>query len=67
MERNIYRWKNSIKNNLLKESDKMPLWLGILIITMTLITNVVISCLILASRYDDAMEKIYEDNIKGEE
>lgn len=44
----------------------MPLWLGILIITMTLITNVVISCLILASRYDDAMEKIYEDNIKGE-
>ena len=45
----------------------MPLWLGILIITMTLITNVVISCLILASRYDDAMEKIYENNIKGEE
>ena len=45
----------------------MPLWLGILIITMTLITNVVISCLILASRYDDVMEKIYENNIKGEE
>ena len=44
----------------------MPLWLGILIITMTLITNVVISCLILASRYDDAMEKMYEDNTKGE-
>ena len=45
----------------------MPLWLVILIIAITLITNVLISCLILASRYDDAMEKIYEDNIKGEE
>lgn len=44
----------------------MPLWLGILIITMTLITSLVVSCLIVGSDYDDIMEKMYEDNTKGE-